>query len=136
MKEGIVESFLDNTIYQDLYDFRGSQKVLIDDLKDPNKMYELIIKFKFKLQIESIAKELFPKIFDKSKFDAFFDEVIFKNEMILNVYNKILSKVKREDKLRLVVKSKLNEEKRIAFENQIKGKSLFEIYEFILSKNN
>ena len=113
--EEIIKSLKNNTIYQDILDLRGSYVMSIDDISDLSTVYKLIIKFKIRAKFIAITRELFPKLFDITKFDHFFEDHLHSNKSITEISKSIYEVVESRDRPRIKRMEKLKEEKRIKF---------------------
>jgi hypothetical protein len=70
----IIKSIDDRTIYQELFDFKGPHVITFDDIRETGAVYKLAIKFKIRLKLLSLAKNLFPKQFEVERFNLCFEE--------------------------------------------------------------
>jgi hypothetical protein len=95
--EEILLSLKNNEIYQDIFDLKGKYPLSIDELRDIDSLYELIIRFKLIKEISKSVNILFPKIYDPNLYEAFFYKHIIQNTVFEEIFDVIYNDIKKED---------------------------------------
>jgi hypothetical protein len=93
----ILRSLRKDLIYQDLFDLKGKYPLSISDINNIESIYTLIIRFKLLKEISKIGKELFPKNYDSSSFESFYNDYVFDNIEFKNIFNQIYNHLEQAD---------------------------------------